>query len=29
MTLKIFLGLAIGAVIGYGLSLVSLKIGST
>jgi hypothetical protein len=29
MTLKLFTGLAIGAVIGYGLSLVSLKSGST
>lgn len=29
MTLKAFIGLAVGAVIGYGLSLVSLKVGST
>ncbi len=29
MAWKAFLGLAIGAVIGYGLSLVSLRIGST
>ncbi len=29
MTLKVFIGLAIGAVIGYGLSVVSLKTGST
>ena len=29
MTLKVFIGLAIGAAIGYGLSLVSLKVGST
>jgi len=29
MTMKVFLGLAIGAAVGYGLSLVSMKIGST
>jgi len=29
MTLKVFLGLAIGAVMGYGLSLISVRIGST
>jgi len=29
MTLKIFLWPAIGGVIGYGLSLLSLRIGST
>ena len=29
MTMKVFLGLAIGAAIGYGLSLVSMKVGST
>ena len=29
MTLKVFIGLVIGAVIGYGVSLVSLKAGST
>ncbi len=29
MTLKVIIGLAIGAVIGYGLSLVSLKAGGT
>ena len=29
MILKVFIGLAIGAVIGYGLSLVFLKAGST
>ena len=29
MTLKVFIGLAIGAVIGYGLSVVSLRTGST
>jgi hypothetical protein len=29
MTWKVFIGLAIGAVIGYGLSLVSLRAGST
>ncbi len=29
MTLRVLLGLVIGAVIGYGLSLISLKVGST
>ena len=29
MGLKVFLGLVIGAAIGYGLSLVSARIGST
>jgi hypothetical protein len=29
MTMKVFFGLAIGAAVGYGLSLISMKIGST
>jgi hypothetical protein len=29
MTMKVFLGLAIGAAVGYGLSLISMKIGSS
>ncbi len=29
MTLKVIAGLAIGAIVGYGLSLISAKIGST